>query len=158
MVLRLRTLVALLPLVPFVAGCPGRTNVVHGTQHLTLEPTAGGNFSGYTGTTWSESIDASKKVHLLDLSVSSSSGEFSWASSATGSATPDMTQVLVTKPSFAGVGGSTSFDIVDTGDLRSLFPDANSFRMYWALEFAPTLTQPYPQGVTVTLDYTLEVD
>jgi hypothetical protein len=156
--LRSLTLAALLPLVPLLAGCPGRTNVFQGTQHLTLEPTAAGNFWGYTFTNFSESIDASKKVHLLDLSVSSSSGEFSWASSVTGAASPDMSEIIVTKSSFAGVGGSTAFDIVDTGDLRPLFPQDNSFRLYWTVDFAPTLAQSYPEGVVLTLNYTIEID
>jgi hypothetical protein len=140
-------------------GCPGLTNVIQATQHLTISPiVAGGYFDGYTGTTFSEGIDRSKKVHLLGLTVSSSTGEFSWVSSVKGAANDTMTEVIVDKPSFAGAKGTTDLDVVDTGDLRSLFPEGNSFRLYWAVNYAPTLAQQYPNGVTVTFTYTIEIE
>jgi hypothetical protein len=152
-------LFALAVLLAVATGCPGRTNVIQATQHLTLSPVIpGGYFDGYTGTSFSGSIDPSKQVHLLGLSVSSSTGDFSWAGSLTGAANNTMTEVIVNKPSFAGATGTTQLDIVDTGDLRSLFPQGNSFRVYWAFQYAPTIAQQYPNGVTVTFNYTIEVE
>ncbi len=161
MALRFRRLAGLLPpvaLVALIAGCPGRTDVLQTSQHLTLQPSPGGTFNGYTGTSFDHSIDQSKRVHLLDLTMSSSTGEFSWASSVTGSASSDMSEVIVTKSSLESATGTTSFDIVDTGDLRSLFPSGNSFRIYWSVAFASAFAQAYPDGVVVTLNYTIEID
>jgi hypothetical protein len=152
-------LFALAALLAVATGCPGRTNIIQATQHLTISPiVAGGYFDGYTGTTFSEGIPTGKKVHLLGLTVSSSSGEFSWLGSVTGAANDTMTEVIVDKSSFAGVKGTTDLDIVDTGDLRSLFPEGNSFRVYWAVNYASALTQQYPNGVTVTFTYTIEIE
>lgn len=152
-------LFALAALLAVATGCPGRTNVFQGTQHLTISPIVpGGYFDGYTGTSFSQSIDPTKQVHLLGLTVSSSTGEFSWAGSLTGAADDTMTKVIVNKPSFAGAKGTTDLDIVDTGDLRSLFPEGNSFRIYWAFQYAPTIAQQYPNGVTLTFTYTIEID
>jgi hypothetical protein len=153
-------LFALAALLAVATGCPGRTNVIQATQHLTISPiVAGGYFDGYTGTTFSQGIDPNKKVRLLALTVSSSTGEFSWVGSVTGAANNTMTEVIVDKSSFAGVKGTTDLDIVDTGDLRSLFPaEGNSFRLYWAVNYAPTLAQQYPDGVTVTFTYTIEIE
>jgi hypothetical protein len=156
MPLRLFVIAALLAIA---TGCPGRTNIIQATQHLTVQPIiAGGSFVGYTGTTFSQSIDPTKKVHLLGLTVASSSGEFSWAGSLEGAADDSMSEVIVKKPSFAGAKGTTDLDIVDTGDLRKLFPEGNSFRLYWALNYAPSLAQQYPNGVNVTFTYTIEVE
>jgi hypothetical protein len=152
-------LFALAALLAVATGCPGRTNIIQATQHLSISPiVAGGSYDGYTGTTFSEGIDPSKKVHLLGLTVSSSTGEFSWAGSLTGAANETMSQVIVNKPSFAGAKGTTDLNIVDTGDLRSLFPEGNSFRVYWAFDYASTLAQQYPNGVTVTFTYTIEIE
>jgi hypothetical protein len=156
MTLRLFALAAVLALA---TGCPGRTNIFQATQHLTLKPVIpGGYFNGYTGTSFSESIDPHKKVRLLGLSISSSSGEFSWAGSVRGAANDTMTEVIVDKPSFAGAKGTTDLDIVDTGDLRRLFPSGNSFKLYWAFNYAPEPAQQYPDGVTVTFTYTIELE
>jgi len=152
-------LFALAALLAVATGCPGRTNIIQATQHLTLTPIVpGGGFTGYTGTSFSEGIDPSKKVHLLGLTVASSTGEFSWAGSLTGAANQTMTEVIVDKPSFAGAKGTTDLDIVDTGDLRSLFPEGNSFKLYWAFDYAPSIAQQYPNGVTVTFTYTIEIE
>jgi len=152
-------LFALAALLAVATGCPGRTNIVQATQHLSISPVvAGGYYDGYTGTTFSEGIPTGKQVHLLGLTVSSSTGEFSWAGSLTGAANQTMSEVIVDKPSFAGAKGTTDLDIVDTGDLRSLFPEGNSFRVYWAFNYAPTLAQQYPNGVTVTFTYTIEIE
>jgi hypothetical protein len=152
-------LFALAALLAVATGCPGRTNIIQATQHLTIQPIiAGGAFNGYTGTSWSESIDSNKKVHLLGLTISSSTGEFSWAGSVTGAANDAMTEVIVDKSSFAGSKGTTDLNIVDTGDLRSLFPSGNSFKLYWAFDYAPSLAQQYPNGVTVTFTYTIEIE
>ncbi|HTQ43647.1 MAG TPA: hypothetical protein VMI75_12880 [Polyangiaceae bacterium] len=152
-------LFALAALLAVATGCPGRTNIIQATQHLSISPiVAGGSFDGYTGTTFSEGIPTGKKVHLLGLTVSSSTGEFSWAGSLTGAANDAMTEVIVNKPSFAGVKGTTDLDIVDTGDLRSLFPEGNSFRLYWDFNYASTLAQQYPNGITVTFTYTIEIE
>lgn len=156
MPLRLFVLATLLALA---TGCPGRTNIFQATQHLTLQPViAGGYFDGFTGTSWSEGIPPDKKVHLLGLTMSSSTGEFSWAGSLVGAADQSMSEVIVQKPSFAGAKGTTDIDVVDTGDLHKLFPDGNSFKLYWAFNYAPAIQQQYPNGVTVTFTYTIEIE
>jgi hypothetical protein len=156
MPLRLFVLAALLALA---TGCPGRTNVFQATQHLTLSPVvAGGYFDGYTGTSWSQGIPPDKKVHLLGLTMSSSTGEFSWAGSLMGAADQSMSELIVEKTSFAGAKGTTDIDIVDTGDLHQLFPNGDSFKLYWAFNYAPTIAQQYPNGVTVTFTYTIEIE
>ncbi len=156
MPLRLFVIAALLAIA---TGCPGRTNIIQATQHLTLSPViAGGYFDGYTGTSWSQGIPPDKKVHLLGLTLSSSTGEFSWAGSLMGAADQSMSEVIVEKQSFAGAKGTTDIDIVDTGDLHKLFPDGSSFKLYWAFDYAPALQQQYPNGVTVTFTYTIEIE
>jgi hypothetical protein len=152
-------LVLLAALLVLSNGCFGRTNMVSATQHLTIAPvTAGGFYSGWSGTTFSQSIPANKQVRLVSVTATSSTGEFTWASSLKGAAQPDMSELIVAKSSFEGAKGTTDIDVVDTGDLRSLFPDGNSFRLYWEFEYAPTLTQAYPDGVTVAVTYTIEVE
>jgi hypothetical protein len=141
------------------AGC-GRTNEYQGTQHLTIQPAAG-CFTGYSQTNFGDSIDPTVSVHLLQVSLTSSSGEFSWASSVTGSAPATGTAagpMLVSRTSFLDAQNPTDLDIDDSGDIRPLFPDEHTFRITWAFACAPTLTQAYPQGVTVTVAYTLELD
>lgn len=156
MPLRLFLIAALLALA---TGCPGRTNIFQASQHLTLQPViAGGYFNGFTGTSWSEGIPAGKKVHLLSLTMSSSTGEFSWAGSLVGAANESMSEVIVEKQSFVGAKGTTDIDVVDTGDLHQLFPEGNSFKLYWAFDYAPQLQQQYPNGVTVTFTYTIEIE
>ncbi len=156
MPLRLFVLAALLAVA---TGCPGRTNIFQASQHLTLQPViAGGYFNGFTGTSWSQGIPAGKQVHLLSLTMSSSTGEFSWAGSLVGAADQSMSQVIVEKQSFAGAKGTTDIDVVDTGDLHKLFPEGNSFKLYWAFDYAPEIAQQYPDGVTVTFTYTIEIE
>ncbi len=149
-------LAALLALSP---GCLGRLDTFSTTQQVMVSPiTPGGYYTNWSQTTFSQSIDPGKQVHLVGVTLSSSTGEFSWLSSFEGAADVDLTQVIVRKTSFADAGGTTSLDVVDTGNLRSLFPTGNSFRLYWYVVFAPTLAQAYPDGVTVTVTYTIEVD
>jgi hypothetical protein len=158
MTLRLFALAAVLALA---TGCPGRMNVIQVTEHMVIgqsDMIAGGYYDGYSGTSFSPGIPSNKKVRLLGLKASSSSGEFSWVDSVTGAADNAMTEVVVDKSSFAGASGTTELDVVDTGDLRGLMPDSNSFKLYWALNYAPSFTQAYPDGVTVTLTYTIEIE
>ncbi|HEX8791647.1 MAG TPA: hypothetical protein VF765_11905 [Polyangiaceae bacterium] len=152
-------LIVLAALIALFTGCPGRTNILQASQHLTLQPViAGGYFQGFTGTSWSEGIPPDKKVHLLSLTMTSSTGEFSWAGSLEGAADESMSKVIVEKQSFAGAKGTTDIDVVDTGDLHALFPQGNSFKLYWVFDYAPTLAQQYPNGVTVTFTYTIEIE
>ena len=152
-------LIVLAALIALATGCPGRTNILQASQHLTLQPViAGGYFDGFTGTSWSEGIPPDKKVHLLSLTMTSSTGEFSWAGSLVGAADQSMSQVIVEKQSFVGAKGTTDIDVVDTGDLHKLFPQGNSFKLYWAFNYAPEIAQQYPNGVTVTFTYTIEIE
>jgi hypothetical protein len=153
-----RLLILVATIVPS-SGCFGRTNVGSTTQHISLPPLmAGGGYTGYTGTSFSPSIDATKQVHLVGVTVSASSGDFSWASSMTGSAEPGQTRVLVSKSDFGEAEGTTALDVIDKSDLRSLFTDGSSFRVYWSILYAQTLAQQYPDGITITVTYTVEVD
>jgi hypothetical protein len=152
-------LLILVATILLFSGCFGRTNVLSTTQHISLPALmAGGGYTGYTGTSFSPSIDSTKQVHLVGVTVSASSGDFSWASSMTGTAQPDGTRVLVSKSDFGEAPGTTSLDVVDKSDLRTLFTDGSSFRVYWNIAYAPTLAQQYPDGITVTVTYTVEVD
>jgi hypothetical protein len=118
----------------------------------------GGTYIGYSGTSFSQSIPAGKEVHLLSATISSSTGEFSWASSLVGSASQsEGAQVIVQKSSFEGASGTTDLDVVDTGNLVPLFQDGSSIRVYWILQFSDSPAQSYPNGVTVTFDYQFEI-
>ncbi len=141
-----------------LTACPGIKNVNPFTQHITLQPLAGGSYSGYSRTTFGQRIPAGKKLYLRSATITSSTGEFTWATSLTGAASPDAgAQVLVSKPSFEGAERTTELDVVDTGDILPLYPDQD-FRVYWSLQYASTLTQAYPDGVTLDVTYELEMD
>ena len=150
--------VTLLPLA--VAGCPGRTNIVTVTQHLQIQPVAGDTYSGYTGTTFGEAVDPGKKIYLRDAKLTSSSGEFSWISSMSGTAENDGgTKELISKGSFADAkGGTVELDIDDKGDLHSLYPDGQNFRVYWDWAFTTSPAQSYPNGIELTFTYTLDIE
>jgi hypothetical protein len=131
------------------------------TQHLQIQSVVpGGEFTGYTGTTFGENVGAGKKIYLRDASVTSSSGDFSWAASFTGTAPPGDagSQVIVSQTAFEGASGTIDLNIEDTGDLHALYPDGQNFRVYWALAFSTNATTSYPNGIELTLSYTLEVD
>jgi hypothetical protein len=149
---------ALALLLALSYGCGGRTNVLSTTQHITVAPVAGGSYTGYDTTTFSQSLPPNTPVHLLGVTASSSTGEFSWVSSlkVTAPDNPDVT--IISKASFAEAQGSTDLDVVDTGDLRSLFPTGNSFRLDWFVAYASALAQPYPDGVTITVTYSFRLD
>lgn len=141
-----------------LAGCPGRTTTNQMTQHITLTPAASGYYVGYSGTTFSQQIPTNKQVHLLSVTLTSSTGEFTWAASLVGSAGQTAGgPVLVSKTSFAGAGASTDLDVVDTGDLLPLYP-TQDFAMYWQIDFAPELAQSYPDGIDVTVHYVLDIE
>jgi hypothetical protein len=150
--------VALSILAGALLGCPGRTTTNQVSQTLNVQPLAGGYYMGFSGTTFSQSIPSGKQVHLLSATITSSSGDFSWASSLTGTG-GDTTQapVIVSKASFDGAGSTTDLDVVDTGDLLPLFPDQD-FKVYWLINFTSALTQSYPNGVELTLTYELDVE
>jgi hypothetical protein len=141
-----------------VSGCPGQTTVNQFTQHLDVNPIlAGGTFTGYTGTTFGETIPSNKKVTLLSAAMTSSTGEFSFISSMTGTATQSGGEMLMSKASFSGAANPTDLDVVDTGDLLPLYPDQD-FRVYWTVQLSPTLAQAYPNGATLTFTYSIEID
>jgi hypothetical protein len=139
-------------------GCPGRTTTNQVSQSVTVQPLPSGYFAGFSGTTFSQTIPSNKQVHLLSATITSSSGEFTWASSLTGTAGdgPDA-PVVVSKTSFAGAGATTDLDVVDTGDLLPLFP-TQDFKVYWLIDFAGTLTQSYPNGIDLTVTYELDIE
>ena len=57
-----------------------------------------------------------------------------------------------------GLTGPATLDIVDTGDLRPLFVDDHTVRLNWNAQFVSAVERSYPDGVTVTVSYTLEMD
>jgi hypothetical protein len=141
-----------------LSGCPGRTTTNQMSQHITLTPAASGYYLGYSGTTFSQQIPSNKQVHLLSATLTSSTGEFSWASSLVGSAGQTAGgPVILSKDSFAGTGATTDLDIVDTGDLLPLYP-TQDFAMYWQIDFASALAQSYPDGIELTVNYVLDIE
>jgi hypothetical protein len=143
-----------------LAGCPGEQTINQISQHLDIQQVLpGGTYIGYSGTSFSQSIPAGKEVHLLSATISSSSGEFSWASSLVGSASQsEGAQVIVQKSSFEGASSPTDLDVVDTGNLVPLFQSGDtSIRVYWILQFSDSPAQSYPNGVTVTFNYEFEI-
>jgi hypothetical protein len=139
------------------SGCPGRTDHYQGTQHLMVSPVVpGGSFEDYTETTFSDAIPASKQVYLLDVSVKVSSGEFSWISNVTGSAPGG--QPLVSKPSFDGAVNPTQLQILQSGNVRPLFPDEHTFRINWVGDYSPSPEPTDLNGVELEIDYTLLIE
>jgi hypothetical protein len=140
-------------------GCPGEQTINQISEHITINPVIpGGTFIGYSGTTFSQSIPSNKKVSLLSATVTSSSGEFSWVDSLIGSSgQTEGSQVIIDKTSFAGDSSPTDMTIVDTGDLLPLYPDQD-FRIYWTLQFSSDPAQSYPDGVTLTFNYQLQIE
>jgi hypothetical protein len=139
-------------------GCPGRTTTNQMTQHISLTPLPAGWYAGYSGTTFSQKIPSDKHVHLLSATLTSSTGEFSWASSLVGSAGQAAGgPVIVSKASFAGAGATTDLEIDDTDDLLPLYP-TQDFAMYWQIDFSAELAQAYPNGIEVTVNYVLDIE
>jgi hypothetical protein len=158
---RLRSFAPLALLLAAVAGCPGRTNIVQVTQHLQIQPVAGDSYAGYTGTTFGQAIGTGKKIYLRDAQLESSSGEFTWAASMTGSSAPSGTEgavLLLSRASFAGASGTADLTVNDTDDIHPLYPDGQNFRVYWAWDYATALTQSYPNGITLTFTYTIDLE
>lgn len=153
-----RSALALPVLAAALLGCPGRTTTNQVTQTLNVQPLAGGYYVGYSGTTFSQTIPSGKQVHLLSATLASSTGEFSWASSLTGTAGDAAgAPVILSETSFAGAQGPVDLDVVDTGDLLPLFP-SQDFKVYWLIDFTDTLAQSYPNGVQLTFTYELDIE
>jgi hypothetical protein len=140
-------------------GCPGEQTINKISEHVTINPVIpGGTYIGYSGTTFSQSIPSNKKVTLLSATVTSSSGEFSWVDSLVGSSgQTEESQVIMEKTSFSGDASPTDMTVVDKGDLLPLYPDQD-FRIYWTLQFASHPAQSYPDGVTLTFSYELQIE
>jgi hypothetical protein len=139
------------------SGCPGRTDHYQGVQHLSVEPIVpGGSFADYTETTFGDAIDPNKQVYLLNVSVSADPPEFSWIANVTGS-TPGG-QPLLSKPSFDGAVNPVQLQVLDSGDIRPLFPDEHTFRINWEGNYTPSPEQTYPNGVELTITYTLQIE
>jgi hypothetical protein len=137
--------------------CGGITNQLSGTQHLTfVSVVPGGSWSGYSQTTFQDTIPTDKTVHLLNVTFTSSTGEFSWLASTVGTAPSG--QQVVSLSSMEGITGPATLNIVDTGDLRPLFVDDHTVRLNWNAQFPSAVERSYPDGVTVTVSYTLEMD
>jgi hypothetical protein len=143
-----------------LAGCPGQQTLNKVSEHLTISDVIpGGTFIGYSGTSFSQAIPSNKKVTLLSATITSSSGEFSWAQSLVGTASQtEGSPIILQKASFSGASSPTDMDVVDTGNLLPLFPDPQDIRIYWVLQFASSPAQSYPDGVTVTFDYELQIE
>jgi len=153
------TSVALMALASTLLGCPGQKELNEIDQHATLMPTPSGYWIGYTSTKFSQTIPSNKTVHLLSATLTSSTGEFSWATSLTGAAgQTEGSTVIMSKSSFADAQtqATTNLDVVDTGDLLPLFP-TQDFRLYWLIEYSPSLAQAYPNGIDLTFSYQLEI-
>jgi hypothetical protein len=159
MLRRARSAAPLALLLAAIAGCPGRQNINTVTQHLDIQVIPGDSYSGYTGTTFGEAIDKGKKIYLREASVTSSSGEFSWASSMTGTSPPDTgSKLLISRVSFEGAKATADLQVDDTTDLHSLYPDGQNFRVYWAWDFTTNPAQSYPNGITLTFSYTIDIE
>jgi hypothetical protein len=159
MLRRARSAVPLALVLAAVAGCPGRTNINEVTQHLQVQVVPGDVYAGYTGTTFGAAIDPGKKIYLRAASVTSSSGEFSWISSMTGTSPPDTgAHLLISRASFQGAAATADLDVDDTQDLHELYPDGKNFRVYWQWDFTPNPAQSYPNGLTLTFSYTIDVE
>jgi hypothetical protein len=146
-------------LIACLGGCPGEQTINTITEHLDINPVIpGGTFIGYSGTSFSQGIPAGKQVHLLSATISSSSGEFSWADSLVGTAgMTEGSQIILQKTSFSGAKNPTDLDVVDTSNLVPLMSSSQDVRIYWDLQFADSPAQSYPNGVTVTFTYQLEI-
>jgi hypothetical protein len=141
-----------------LAACPGEQTINKVSQTLTIQQVeAGGGFTGFTGTSFSPAIPSGKKVTLLSATLTSSSGEFSWITSLVGTPTMSDAPILVEKTSFAGATSPTDLTVGYTGDLMPFYP-TQDVRVYWTLQFAPTLTQSYPNGVQLTFSYELQIE
>jgi hypothetical protein len=137
--------------------CGGLTNQYTGTQHLTIQSLSpGGSWSGWSQTTFQDSINTSHAVHVLSVTVESSSGEFSWLQSAAGTAPSG--QLIVSTPPGADGMKSVPLDVDFTGDVRPLFVDSHTVKLDWAIQFADQLTQSYPDGLTLTVTYVIGLD
>lgn len=147
----------LLALAMATAGCGGLTNQYTGTQHLTIQSVIpGGSWTGYSETTFQDSLPSGKSVHLLDVTLTSSTGEFSWLDSSSGTA-PSGQQIVSLSP-MEGITGTANLNVDYTGDLRPLMVDSHTVKMNWDEQFAPTVTHSYPNGITVTVSYTIELE
>ncbi len=143
--------------VACLTGCPGEQTINHLSQTLTINPIqSGGQFIGYTRTTFSPGIPAGKHVHLLSATVTSSSGEFSWVSSMVATAEMSDAPILLEKTSFTGATSPADLDVVYTGDLVPFSSD-NSITIYWTLDYAASQARSYPNGVELTFDYEAEI-
>jgi hypothetical protein len=139
-----------------VTSCGGMTDVYTGTQHLQIPAIgAGGTWTGWSETTFEESIPQGKSVHLLGVTLTSSTGDFSWLASASGS-TPSG-QPIASLGSMESITGPAYMNVEYDGNLVPLMVDPNTIRMNWSEQFAPTLAQSYPDGITVTVTYSIEL-
>jgi hypothetical protein len=137
--------------------CGGLTNQYTGTQHLTIQSVVpGGAWSGWSQTTFQDSINTSHSVHVLSVTVNSSSDEFSWLQSANGTAPSG--QLIVSTPPGADGMKSIPLDVDFTGDVRPLFVDSHTVKLDWAIQFADQLAQSYPEGLTLTVTYVIGLD
>jgi len=151
-----RSILLAMGLAVGASACGGMTNQFSGTEHLTIASVVpGGTWSGYSETTFQDSIPAGKTVHLTSVTLTSSSGEFSWLSSTVGS-TPSGVQV-VSLSAMEKITGPATLNIDFTGDLRADLVDAHTVRINWNEQFAENVKE-YPDGLTVTVSYTIELD
>jgi hypothetical protein len=140
-----------------ITSCGGLTDAYTSTQHLQIPAiTPGATWSETDTTTFEYSVPAGKTVHLLSVSLTSSTGEFSWLASVSASAPSG--QPLASMSSMESTQGAVAMSIEFDGDLVPLMLSPNSLEIYWNVQFAPTLAQSYPDGATLTVTYSIQSD
>jgi len=140
-----------------LSSCGGMTDVFTGTQHLQIPAVnAGGTWTGWAATTFEDSVPQGKKVRLLGVSLASSTGDFSWLASSSGSAPSG--QPIVSLGSMESITGPAYMNVEYDGDLVPLMVNPNTIRMNWSEQFAPTIAQSYPDGITVTVTYSIQFE
>ncbi len=140
-----------------IMSCGGLTDAYTSTQHLQIPAISpGATWSESDTTTFEYSVPAGKSVHLLSVSLTSSTGDLSWLASLSASAPSG--QPLASVTSMGSTTGTTAMNIEFDGDLVPLMLSPNALEIDWNVQFAPTLPQSYPDGATLTVTYTIQTD
>jgi len=87
------------------------------------------------------------------VTLTSSTGDFSWLASS--SASTPSGQPLVSLGSMESITGPAFMNVEYDGNLVPLMVNPNSIQINWSGQFAPTIAQTYPDGITVTVTYSL---
>jgi hypothetical protein len=81
-----RYLIAAIPIAAGAGGCRGQVNAKEITEHISFQPAGATYYVGYTGTSFNNQIPTGKKVLVTRAAIASSTGEFAWLASVTGTA------------------------------------------------------------------------